>query len=69
MSLVEMTNIIGDDENGLLEAANRRAGPPTLSETGCLSRVDSVSALVVKFKQMILYSKSTMNLVAKRRMI
>ena len=50
-----MTNILGvdeiEDESGLLEAANRRTGLPTLSDTRWLARVDSVSALLVKFKQ------------------
>ena len=55
ISPVEMTNILGvdeiEDESRLLEAANRRTGLPTLSDTRWLARVDSVSAPLVKFKQ------------------
>ena len=55
ISPVEMTNILGvdeiKDESGLLEAANRRTGLPTLSDTRWLARVDSVCTLLVKFKQ------------------
>ena len=54
ISPVEMINILGvdeiEDESGLLEAANRRTGLPTLSDTRWLPTVDSVSALLVKFK-------------------